>query len=84
MKITLKEGGNVFKDAQGQDVSQRIAQGDVGPTVQWLEALTGLDLTLDKSPRDELPLKWLGTTGRKESSGDLDLLVNANEITKTN
>jgi hypothetical protein len=82
MKITLKEGGNVFKDAQGQDVSQRIAQSDVGPTVQWLEALTGLDLTLDKSPRDQLPIKWLGTTGRKESSGDLDLLVNANEIDK--
>lgn len=82
MKVTLKEGGNVFKDARGQDVSQRIAQGDVGPTIQWLEALTGLDLTLDKSPRDELPLKWLGTTGRKESSGDLDLLVDANEITK--
>lgn len=82
MKIKLKEGGNVFKDAQGQDVSQRIAQSDVGPTVQWLEALTGLDLTLEKSPRDELPLKWLGTTGRKETSGDLDLLVDANEIDK--
>lgn len=80
--INLTEGGNVFKDPQGADATQRIAQSDVGPTIQWLEALTGLDFTEEKDPHDGLPAKWLGSTGRKESSGDLDLLVNANEVSK--
>lgn len=78
----LFEGGNIFKDEQGTELTQRINQGDVGPTVQWLEALTGLDLTNEKSPVDGLPVKWLGSTGRKSTSGDLDLLVNANEVSK--
>jgi len=56
----LIEGGNVWK---GPDVTQRINKADVAPTVAWLEKLTGLPL-LDN---------MLGTTGRKESSGDLDL-----------
>ena len=77
----LKEGGNVFKDAQGQPVTQRINQGDIASTVAWLEKLTGLDLSRD---RDEagIPVKWLGSTGKKPDSGDLDLAVDANEITK--
>ena len=77
----LKEGGNVFKDAQGQPVTQRINQGDIASTVAWLEKLTGLDLSKD---RDEagIPVKWLGSTGKKPDSGDLDLAVDANEITK--
>ena len=77
----LKEGGNVFKDAQGQPVTQRINQSDIASTVAWLEKLTGLDLSRD---RDEagIPVKWLGSTGKKPDSGDLDLAVDANEITK--
>lgn len=81
-KITqLLEGGNIFKDALGAEQTQRINQADVGPTVQWLEALTGLDFTKEKAA-DDLPVKWLGSTGRKATSGDLDLLVNANEVSK--
>jgi hypothetical protein len=77
----LKEGGNVFKDAQGQPLTQRISQGDIASTVAWLEKVTGLDLSKD---RDEtgVPVKWLGSTGKKPDSGDLDLAVDANEITK--
>ena len=79
--MNLLEGGNVFKDAQGRPLTQRIKQGDIASTVAWLETVTGLDLSHD---RDEagIPVKWLGSTGKKPDSGDLDLAVDANEITK--
>jgi hypothetical protein len=77
----LLEGGNVFKDAQGRPLTQRISQADIPSTVAWLETVTGLDLSRD---RDEagIPVKWLGSTGKKPDSGDLDLAVDATEITK--
>ena len=78
----INEGGNVFKDAQGQPLTQRIKQAEVMPTVQWLESITGLDLTSKKDPRDGNPVKWLGSTGRKVDSGDLDLSVDATEMSK--
>lgn len=65
-------GGHVFKDTQGQPATVRIARDNVIPTVQWLEQLTGLNLV------DNM----LGTTGKKETSGDLDLAVDAERITK--
>jgi hypothetical protein len=79
--INLNEGGNVFKDAQGQPLTQRIKQTDIPATVAWLEKITGLDLS---STKDEsgVPVKWLGSTGKKPDSGDLDLAVDSNEITK--
>lgn len=70
MKLT--EGGNVFKNADGTEATTRITRDNVVPTVQWLEQLTGLNLV------DNM----LGTTGKKESSGDLDLAVDADKITK--
>ncbi len=72
MAINLFEGGNVFKDAKGQPTTVRIAKDNVVPTVQWLEQLTGLNLV------DNM----LGSTGRAETSGDLDLGVDATKITK--
>ena len=80
--MQINEGGNVFKDEQGQPLTQRINQADVMPTAQWLERITGLDFTTEKNPEDGLPARWLGSTGRKPTSGDLDLQVDANEITK--
>ena len=80
-KMILKEGGNVFKDSAGQPLTQRINQADVMPTVQWLEGITGLDFTSDKAA-DGMPAKWLGSTGRKADSGDLDLSVDANAMSK--
>jgi Family of unknown function (DUF6267) len=77
----LKEGGNVFKDEQGQPLTQRIKQADIASTVAWLETITGLDLSHDKDEAG-IPVKWLGSTGKKPDSGDLDLAVDANEITK--
>lgn len=70
--MQLKEGGNVFKDAQGVPVTQRINLADIKPTVSWLEKVSGLPL-LDN---------MLGSTGLKSSSGDLDLAVDANAVTK--
>jgi hypothetical protein len=70
--MILAEGGNVFKNADGSEATQRIGRDNVVPTVQWLEQLTGLSLV------DNM----LGTTGRKETSGDLDLAVDADKIDK--
>ena len=80
--MNLLEGGNVFKDSSGQPLTKRIAQADVMPTAKWLEKVTGLDLTSELSPRDQLPIKWLGSTGRKADSGDLDMSVDAAEMSK--
>lgn len=66
------EGGNIFKDASGQAVTTRINQSDIAPTIQWLESITGLPL-VDNT---------LGSVGKKESSGDLDIAVDSNAISK--
>jgi hypothetical protein len=70
--MNLSEGGNIFKDASGRALTQRINQTDVKSTIAWLEQLTGMDL------QDNT----LGSTGRKPTSGDLDLAVDANQFTK--
>jgi len=70
---TLLEGGNVFKDADGQPLTGRINQSDVPATVAWIEQLTGLEF-----PRD----RWLGSTGKAPTSGDMDLAVDTGEISK--
>ena len=70
---TLLEGGNVFKDAEGQPLTGRINQSDVPATVAWIEQLTGLQF-----PRD----RWLGSTGKAPTSGDMDLAVDTGEISK--
>lgn len=68
----LLEGGNVFKTDDGYPATVRISRDNVVPTVQWLEQLTGLSLV------DNM----LGSTGRKETSGDLDLGVDISKISK--
>jgi hypothetical protein len=70
--MNINEGGNIFKDASNRALTQRINQTDVKPTIAWLEQLTGMDL------QDAT----LGSTGRKPTSGDLDLAVDANQFTK--
>ena len=70
--VNLFEGGNVFKDEKGNPLTTRISRENVVPTVQWLEKLTGLNLV------DNM----LGSTGYKETSGDLDLGIDADKISK--
>jgi len=64
--------GNVFKDSTGQPRTQRINQADVEPTVKYLEDITGLPLVTN----------MLGTTGKKPTSGDLDLAVDDKTTSK--
>jgi hypothetical protein len=73
--MIIAEGGNVFKNAEGQPLTQRINQADVPATVKWLERLTGLDLSGPKDPESGYPTRWLGSTGKKDTSGDLDFAV---------
>jgi hypothetical protein len=71
--MRLYEGGNVFKDADGRAETQRINQTDVKPTLAWLEeVLPGLDLQNNT----------LGSTGIKDTSGDLDIAVDSSQVTK--
>lgn len=71
MYRTLKEGGNVFKNNDGQITTQRINQTDVKPTLMWLEQMLDLDLVNNT----------LGSTGLKPTSGDLDVAVDSQQIT---
>jgi hypothetical protein len=71
--MKLMEGGNVFKDANSNPLTQRINQADVPATIKWVESVTGM-----KFPQD----RWLGSTGRKATSGDLDLAVDIEEVSK--
>ena len=70
--MNITEGGNIFKDASNRALTQRINQTDVKSTIAWLEQLTGMDLQNNT----------LGSTGRKPTSGDLDLAVDATKYTK--
>jgi hypothetical protein len=71
--MNIFEGGNVFKDIQGRSITQRINQTDVKSTLAWLEELVpGLDLQNNT----------LGSTGIKTTSGDLDIAVDSQEVTK--
>jgi hypothetical protein len=84
----LLEGGNVFKSEDKTPLTRRILTSEIPATIAWLEKISMLDFTMDKDEAD-VPIKWLGTTGRKldkpnepGSSGDLDLSVDENEISK--
>lgn len=70
--MKLLEGGNVFKTPAGEPATQRIARDNVVPTLQWLEGITGLNL-IDN---------MLGSTGRAETSGDLDVGVDSTKVSK--
>ena len=71
--MRLLEGGNVFKDADGNPLTQRIDQADVPATIAWVEKVTGIQFPQER---------WLGSTGRKATSGDLDLAVDISEVSK--
>jgi hypothetical protein len=71
--MNILEGGNVFKDGDGRAQTQRINQTDVKTTLAWLEEmLPGLDLQNNT----------LGSTGIKDTSGDLDIAVDTRELSK--
>jgi len=69
---SLNEGGNVFKNDEDGAATIRIKRDDVDPTLKWLEGILGIDLVNRK----------LGTTGKKETSGDLDIAIDQNKVSK--
>jgi hypothetical protein len=71
--MNLLEGGNVFKDTDGRALTQRINQTDVKSTLAWLEEML---------PSLDLQNNTLGSTGIKDTSGDLDLAIDANKFSK--
>jgi hypothetical protein len=64
----LNEGGNVFKN----NPTSRINLQDIGPTVDFISSIVGINL------KNNL----LGSTGKRESSGDIDVAVLDSKITK--
>ena len=68
--MILQEGGNIFKNSNGQSATQRINQTDVKPTLNWLEQMLSLDLQNNT----------LGSTGLKPTSGDLDVAVDITQV----
>ena len=64
----ILEGGNVFK----QHPTQRINLADIGPTIDFLSKIVGTNLMKN----------LLGSTGKRESSGDLDIAINSNKMSK--
>lgn len=62
------EGGNVFK----QHPTQRINLSEIEPTVNFLSNIVGVNLMKN----------LLGSTGKRESSGDLDIAINLNKTSK--
>ena len=69
---SLRESGNIFKATDNLIATGRIQKADVEPTVKFLESITSLPLTNN----------CLGSTGIKSSSGDVDLAVDENTISK--
>jgi hypothetical protein len=80
--MNIFEGGNVFKDKMGVPLTRRIKQSEIAGTIKWLESVTGLDLHGANDPGTNYPTKWLGSTGKKADSGDLDLAVELSDTTK--
>jgi len=72
LRDILNEGGNIFKDAGGDITTVAINRNDVIPTINWLERIT------------KLPIRnnTIGSVGKKETSGDLDIAVDAESISK--
>ena len=42
--MKLLEGGNVFKDADGNPLTQRINMADVPATIRWVEQVAGIEI----------------------------------------
>jgi hypothetical protein len=68
----LFEGGNIFKDVNGRPLTKDIMKVDIIPTIKILEKIVGFPLVNN----------ILGSSGKKESSGDIDIAVDSTKIDK--
>lgn len=64
----IVEGGNVFKNHP----TVRILLNDINPTVSFISVILGMDLSKN----------LLGSTGKRESSGDLDIAIPVSKMSK--
>jgi chromosome segregation ATPase len=76
-KIHLREGGNVFKHPEytkdnPRMLTRRINKSEVPQVVEHLTDLVGFDVSK----------QLLGSTGVAETSGDIDVAVDANKFSK--
>ena len=79
-EILIKEGGNVFKNSEYD--AQNILLNNIQPTVnKFVEDLSRL-FPSKKLSFKELTNKsnWLGSTGRKSESGDVDLAYSSDNF----
>jgi len=79
MSKLLNEGGNIFKGDEGGSETIRIKRDDVDPTLKWLEEEV---LNFDDDKKLNLVNHKLGTTGEKETSGDLDIAIDEKKVSK--
>lgn len=70
----LSEGGEIFKNADGSARTQRISKSDIPTTLKWLQSSQVAGIPVVNMT--------LGSVGKKASSGDLDIAVDANVINK--
>jgi hypothetical protein len=68
----ILEGGNIFKRPDGSSMTTKIARTDVVPTLRILEPVLGIPLVH----------AVLGSAGKKAQSGDIDISVDPEQITK--
>jgi hypothetical protein len=69
----LTEGGNIGFTVNGEQIQGgRIHRDDILPTVRYISKLTGIDT-------NELMDGALGSVGKQESSGDIDVALNQND-----
>jgi len=73
MNKLINEGGNVFTSQEDGSATIRIKKADVDPTLIWLGNVLGIEKLEDFK---------LGTTGKKETSGDLDIAIDKNKVSK--
>lgn len=66
--VLVTEGGNVFKNTP----TQRIPLANIAPTVTFLSDIIGMNLSNN----------LLGSTGKRESSGDLDIAIPVTKMSK--
>lgn len=77
MKLTeflhhIQEGGNIFKTPAGDALTRKIPQADIEPTLRILEPVLRIPLV------DNM----LGSAGKKAQSGDIDISVDPEQISK--
>jgi len=71
MYRNIFEGGNVFKDENKRSVTVRIPKEYIKPSLAPVEKVLGIKLD-----------QWLGTTGKKETSGDVDVAIDSSKYDK--